>query len=81
MSHNVVAELVGTIFSVDVSVGDPVAVGDTMVVLESMKMEIPILAEADGVVREIAVAKGDTVMEGDVLVVLDISAPATEPSH
>jgi acetyl-CoA carboxylase biotin carboxyl carrier protein len=71
MSHNVVAELVGTIHSVDVSTGDPVEIGDTMVVLESMKMEIPILSEAKGVVREIAVAKGDSVMEGDVLVVID----------
>ena len=54
-----------------VSTGDPVEIGDTMVVLESMKMEIPILSEAKGVVREIAVAKGDSVMEGDVLVVID----------
>ncbi len=70
-SHNVVAELVGTIHSVDVATGDAIEIGDTVVVLESMKMEIPILSEAKGVVREIAVAKGDSVMEGDVLVVID----------
>ena len=51
MSHNVVAELVGTIHSVDVATGDAVEIGDTIVVLESMKMEIPVLSEANGVVR------------------------------
>jgi acetyl-CoA carboxylase biotin carboxyl carrier protein len=71
MSVDVVAELVGTIYSVDVAVGDHIEVGDTVVVLESMKMEIPILAEAKGVVRELTVAKGDNVMEGDVLAVID----------
>ena len=71
MSMDVVAELVGTIFSVDVVVGQAVAVGDTVVVLESMKMEIPILAEVGGTVREITVTKGDTVMEGDVLAVIE----------
>jgi acetyl-CoA carboxylase biotin carboxyl carrier protein len=69
-----VAELVGTIFSVDVETGAPVQVGDSIVVLESMKMEIPILAEAAGTVREIFVAQGDTVMEGDVLAVIEEQA-------
>ena len=50
MSHNVVAELVGTIHSVDVAAGDTVEIGDTVVILESMKMEIPVLAEVKGVV-------------------------------
>jgi biotin carboxyl carrier protein len=71
MTHRVVAELVGTIHSVDVQVGDTIDVGHTVVVLESMKMEIPILAEAAGVVREIAVTRGDNVMEGDVLAVIE----------
>ncbi len=71
MSVNVVAELVGTIHSVDVAVGDPVEVGDTVVVLESMKMEIPILAEAKGIIRDVSVAKGDGVMEGDLLAVIE----------
>ena len=71
MTHTVAAELVGTIFSVDVAVGDAVHAGDTVVVLESMKMEIPLLTEVDGVVREIAVATGDTVMEGDTIAVID----------
>jgi acetyl-CoA carboxylase biotin carboxyl carrier protein len=70
VSYTVLAEIVGTIFSVDVGVGDTVAAGDILVVLESMKMEIPVLAEAAGVVREISVAKGDNVMEGDALMVV-----------
>ncbi|WP_375490616.1 biotin/lipoyl-binding carrier protein [uncultured Jatrophihabitans sp.] len=68
---DVVAELVGTIYSVDVATGAVVAVGDPIVVLESMKMEIPILAEVPGTVREVFVAKGDNVMEGDVLAVIE----------
>ena len=68
---DVVAELVGTIHSVDVVAGATVAVGDPIVVLESMKMEIPILAEVPGTVREVFVAKGDNVMEGDVLAVIE----------
>lgn len=71
MSVDVIAELVGTIFSVDVAPGAAVAAGDSVVVLESMKMEIPILAEVAGTVSEIFVARGDTVMEGDVLAVIE----------
>ncbi|MCH9831591.1 MAG: biotin/lipoyl-binding protein, partial [Actinomycetia bacterium] len=44
--------------------------GDTLVVLESMKMEIPVLAEASGIVAEIVVSVGDVVNEGDILVIL-----------
>ncbi|WP_375477568.1 biotin/lipoyl-binding carrier protein [uncultured Jatrophihabitans sp.] len=73
MKRAVVAELVGNIFSVDVRVGDRIAVGDIVVVLESMKMEIPVLAEHAGVVREVAVSKGDVVMEGDTLAVIEES--------
>jgi acetyl-CoA carboxylase biotin carboxyl carrier protein len=71
MSHVVAAELVGNVFSVDVGVGDAIKAGDIVVVLESMKMEIPVLSEIDGVVREIAVAKGDNVMEGDTIAVIE----------
>jgi biotin carboxyl carrier protein len=71
MTTDVVAELVGTIFSVDVVAGAVVNVGDSIVVLESMKMEIPILAETSGTVREVFVAQGDNVMEGDVLAVIE----------
>jgi acetyl-CoA carboxylase biotin carboxyl carrier protein len=71
MSLEVSAELVGNISKVVASAGDAVAQGDTLVILESMKMEIPVLADADGVVKELRVGEGDVVREGDVLLVID----------
>ena len=70
MDYRIVAELVGTVHSVPVAVGDAVAAGDTIVILESMKMEIPVLTEIDGVVGEVSVAAGDNVRDGDVLAVV-----------
>lgn len=64
------AEMVASVLEVVVSEGAEVAAGDTVVLLESMKMEIPVLAEAGGRVTEVHVAPGDVVQEGDVLVVL-----------
>jgi acetyl-CoA carboxylase biotin carboxyl carrier protein len=64
------AEMVANVGEVVVTAGDAVGIGDTLVVLESMKMEIPVLAEAPGAVAEVRVAVGDVVQEGDVLVVL-----------
>jgi biotin carboxyl carrier protein len=64
----IVAEMVANVLSVAVSPADRVAAGDTVVLLESMKMEIPVLVEAPGTVRAIKVAPGDVVQEGDVLV-------------
>jgi biotin carboxyl carrier protein len=66
----IVAEMVANVMSIDVAVGDVVAVGDTVVLLESMKMEIPVLAEVAGSVQTIKVAAGDVVQEGDVLLEL-----------
>jgi acetyl-CoA carboxylase biotin carboxyl carrier protein len=71
MSHVVSAELVANVGSVLVVEGDRVGPTDTLVILESMKMEIPVLAEVTGTVREVAVAAGDGVQEGDVLAVID----------
>jgi biotin carboxyl carrier protein len=71
MSHQIVAEIVGNVMSVVSPEGTPVQVGDTIVILESMKMEIPVLTEYEGVVRELAVREGDLVQEGDVLAVVD----------
>ena len=51
--------------------GDSVEEGDTVVILESMKMEMPVEAEDDGTVREILIEEGQAVNEGDALVVLD----------
>jgi len=64
------AEMVGTIQTLSVVEGAEVGAGDTLLVLESMKMEIPVLAEAAGTVMSLPVAAGDVVQEGDVLVVL-----------
>ncbi len=49
----------------------PVSEGDTLVILESMKMEIPVLAESDGTLRELAVNEGDVVQDGDLIAVID----------
>jgi biotin carboxyl carrier protein len=64
----VVAEMVANVMTVPVAPGDRVDAGDTVVLLESMKMEIPVLVEAPGTVRAVKVAPGDVVQEGDVLV-------------
>ncbi|MEZ0577308.1 biotin/lipoyl-binding carrier protein [Nocardioides sp. MH1] len=64
------AEMVANVLQVEVSVGDTVAAGETVLLLESMKMEIPVIAEVGGVVREIKVSTGDVVQEGDLLVEL-----------
>ena len=70
-SLEIVSELVANVLSIAVAVGDRVEAGDAVVLLESMKMEIPMLAERSGVVTAIKVAVGDVVQDSDVLVVLD----------
>jgi acetyl-CoA carboxylase biotin carboxyl carrier protein len=70
MAEEVRAELVANIARVVVAVGDAVEPGQMVVLLESMKMEIPVLAEHGGTVTEITVAEGDVVQEGDTLVIL-----------
>ena len=65
------AHITGTVWKVEVAVGDAVAEGDAVVILESMKMEMPVEAEDPGVVREIRCSEGQSVSEGDILVVLD----------
>jgi biotin carboxyl carrier protein len=61
------AEMVANVWKVVATKGDSVDDGDTLVILESMKMEIPVLAESAGVVAEIAVDEGDVVQEGDLI--------------
>ncbi|MEO6880002.1 MAG: biotin/lipoyl-binding carrier protein [Mycobacteriaceae bacterium] len=70
MAEDVRAELPAKVWRVAVAVGDTVSAGDTVVILESMKMEIPVLAEADGIVGSLAVTEGDDVQPGDLLAVL-----------
>jgi len=67
----IVSELVANVLTIEVAEGDRVEAGDTVVLLESMKMEIPMLAERAGTVSAIKVTVGDVVQDGDVLVVLD----------
>ncbi len=67
MAEEVRAEMVANVWKVLVSEGDTVADGDTLVILESMKMEIPVLAEVDGTVSKVAVQEGGLVQEGDLI--------------
>jgi acetyl-CoA carboxylase biotin carboxyl carrier protein len=65
------AHITGTVWKIECEVGDAIREGDTVVVLESMKMEMPVEAEDAGVVREILCEEGQAVNEGDTLVVLE----------
>ena len=65
------AHITGNVWKIEVAVGDQVSDGDTVAILESMKMEIPVESEDDGVVKEIRCEEGQSVSEGDVLVVLE----------
>jgi acetyl-CoA carboxylase biotin carboxyl carrier protein len=65
------AHITGSVWKVECAVGDQVAVGDELIIIESMKMEMPVEAETAGTITEIRTAEGDAVEEGDVLVVLE----------
>jgi acetyl-CoA carboxylase biotin carboxyl carrier protein len=68
---DVEAHITGTVWKIEVNVGDEVDEGDTVVILESMKMEMPVEAEDPGKVAEIRCEEGQSVSEGDILVVLE----------
>ncbi|MDX6725111.1 MAG: acetyl-CoA carboxylase biotin carboxyl carrier protein [Solirubrobacteraceae bacterium] len=65
------AHITGTVWKIECQVGDQIDEGDTVVILESMKMEMPVEAEESGKVREILCEEGQAVNEGDTLVVLE----------
>ena len=65
------AHITGNVWKIQVVVGDSVSDGDEVIILESMKMEIPVESEDDGVVKEIRCEEGQSVTEGDVLIVLE----------
>jgi biotin carboxyl carrier protein len=67
MAEEVRAEMVANVWKVLVAEGDTVADGDTLVILESMKMEIPVIAEVDGTVSKLVVQEGGLVQEGDLI--------------
>jgi len=64
------SEMVANVWRVLVSAGDTIAEGDPVVILESMKMEIPVASPAAGTVREVRVEEGGVVQEGDVIAVI-----------
>jgi acetyl-CoA carboxylase biotin carboxyl carrier protein len=70
MATQICAEITGNVWKVLVKVGDKVAAGDTLVILESMKMEIPVETEDDGEVLEVRVVEGQSIDEGGVVAVL-----------
>ena len=70
MASEIVAEMVANVWKIVVSPGDDLAEGDTVCILESMKMEIPVLTETAGKVAELRISEGDVVQEGDILAVL-----------
>ncbi|AVM64783.1 acetyl-CoA carboxylase biotin carboxyl carrier protein subunit [Dietzia sp. HMSC21D01] len=71
MAEQVRAEMVANVMEVVAAVGTEVAEGDTIVLLESMKMEIPVLCETSGSVTEVAVKPGDVIQAGDLIAVID----------
>jgi acetyl-CoA carboxylase biotin carboxyl carrier protein len=70
VAEQIRAEMVANVLSLLVSTGDAVDAGQAVVIMESMKMEIPVLAEFGGTVTAVSVAEGDVVQEGDVMVEL-----------
>ncbi|MGY9082901.1 MAG: biotin/lipoyl-binding carrier protein [Acidimicrobiales bacterium] len=71
MSILVESPVVGTVWKIQVAVGDAVAEGDDIMILESMKMEIPVEAEATGTIISLSVAEGDQVAEGALLATIE----------
>jgi biotin carboxyl carrier protein len=71
MAEEVRAHITGVVFQIVAGAGQKVGAGDAILILESMKMEIPVEAPRAGVVRELRVSEGQTVQEGDVVATLD----------
>jgi biotin carboxyl carrier protein len=71
MPEEIKAHITGVVFQISAKPGDAVAAGDPVIVLESMKMEIPVEAPRAGSVQEIRVQEGQTVQEGETVAILD----------
>ncbi|MGH3768709.1 MAG: biotin/lipoyl-binding carrier protein [Pseudonocardiaceae bacterium] len=71
MTEEIRAEMVANVWKIMVAEGDVVSDGDTVVILESMKMEIPVLSEVAGTVAKLAVSEGDVVQQGDLIAVVE----------
>ncbi|WP_058854420.1 biotin/lipoyl-binding carrier protein [Nocardia jinanensis] len=70
MAEEVRAEMVSTVLTVEVEIGEQVTIDQTLVLLESMKMEIPVITEAGGEVASIAVTPGQVLQQGDLIAVI-----------
>lgn len=68
--HKVLADVTGTVWKLEAQVGQTVAEGDTLLIVESMKMEIPVTAPCAGVVQALDVAEGDAVADGQLLALI-----------
>ncbi|MDQ4117975.1 MAG: biotin/lipoyl-binding carrier protein [Actinomycetota bacterium] len=75
MAEKVQADLGANVWKIVVAVGDTLEPGEPIMILESMKMEIPVIAEDGGIVSSLEVGEGDTVEEGQVLAVLGVVPP------
>ncbi|WP_134322049.1 biotin/lipoyl-binding carrier protein [Cumulibacter soli] len=71
MTHEVRSEMPGNVWRLEVSVGQAVNADDVLLILESMKMEIPVHAPTSGTVRELPVSEGDVVEQDTLLLVMD----------
>ncbi|MFB4169122.1 acetyl-CoA carboxylase biotin carboxyl carrier protein subunit [Virgibacillus sp. JSM 102003] len=69
--NEVKASMAGSVWKITVSAGESVEEGQDVVILESMKMEIPIAAETGGTIKELKVSEGDFVNEGDVIAIIE----------
>ncbi|RAL23619.1 acetyl-CoA carboxylase biotin carboxyl carrier protein subunit [Lujinxingia litoralis] len=70
MAEEVRAHITGTVWKIEVEIGEEVEEDDDLVILESMKMEMPVPAPCDGIVKEIRIKEGDAVEEDQVLVIM-----------
>ncbi len=72
--HEVIAEVTGTVWKIEVAVGQTIEAEEPVLIAESMKMEIPVLAPVGGKVISLAVAEGDTVEDGQVVAIIEAGA-------
>ncbi len=71
MATEIKAHITGTVWKIEAQVGATVSEGDTVIILESMKMEMPVESPGSGTIREIRIKEGEAVDEGKVLAILD----------
>jgi len=70
--EKICSEITGTVWKIEVGVGDAVEEDDVLMILESMKMEIPVLAPSAGTIKEILIDEGVAIAEGQTIAILDV---------